>query len=165
MASDPVFAERLNKLLTESLLTYGKQLTPVLQAQFPDTNQQPPIEDDSKNLAVVTNGETLPLGQPRSDIEAQKNGGEMNPELMSEVSSLLVSIGYILSKDGIVPDKFNTQAVLEFLNRHFPQNANVPCDINQPPIEGATEVIQQENPLYESRQLLEKSWIKKQCQK
>jgi hypothetical protein len=158
--SDPIFADHIKKVMNEGVLAYGTQLTPVVQASFPSSQQLP-----SDNMQVVTNGETAPIDAPRTDVCQQNQGQQPNAETMSEVSSLLVSIGYILSKDGIVPDKFNTSAVLEFLNKHFPAQANVPCDVDTPPQQPSGEITQTiepvQNPLMESRKILEKRWIVK----
>lgn len=153
---DPEFAKRISTLINENVLQYGTQLTPVVQAEFPSTG----IPSD--NMQNVTCGETKPLGEPREDENAAV-GKVPNEEVMSEISSLLVTIGFILSKEGCVPDKFNTSAIVTFLSKHFPQNANVPQDIDQPPVEGGAVIPAQpvSNPLMESRQILEKQWTKK----
>lgn len=153
---DTEFAKRIHSLINENVLQYGTQLTPVVQANFPST------ETPSTDQMNVTTGETKPLGEPREDLQAQQQGFvQPNEEVMAEVSSLLISIGFILSKDGCIPDKFNTAATLAFLNKHFPQNANVPCDVDQPPQQPEGGLIPSANPLMESRQILVKHWTKK----
>lgn len=113
---DAIFSKRINELLKENFLTYGTQLTPVQQAEWPA------IKPGAEQINV-TSGETTPLDAPRTDIEIQNAGnvGGLNGEAMGEVSSLLISIGYLLSKEGIVPDKFDIQAVVKFLNDNFNQ--------------------------------------------
>ena len=130
-----IFSKQLQKRLNESL-GYGMQNTPVQELSFPDTsvqNEPNPANDQ----IIVTQGETKPIGEPREDMAAQKQGGTLNSEVVSEISSLLVSIGYILSKEGIVPDKFNTDAVLTVLNTHFKQMTPV---TQQPPCETVVPV-------------------------
>lgn len=165
--ADEVFAKRLQTIMNEDYAVYGKQLTPVMQAEFPNTSA-PSEETPNTAQTTVTNGETTEINAPRSDVQAQQSTCQLNPETMGEISSLLVTIGYILSKESIVPDKFNTGAVVEFLSKHFPANANVPNDIATPPSETAIEPLQgipqemllQKSAMYESRQLLEKRWKK-----
>lgn len=176
--ADEIFAKRLQTIMNEDFAVYGKQLTPVLQAEFPNTSAAPSEETPNTAQTTVTNGETTEINAPRSDIQAQQGSCQLNPETMGEISSLLVTIGYILSKESIVPDKFNTGAVVEFLSKHFPANANVPNDIATPPTETALEpglpvsseqqpvqgipqeMLSQKSAMYESRQLLEKRWKK-----
>lgn len=171
--ADEVFAKRLQSIMNESFPSYGKQLTPIVQAEFPTSAPQTEIPSTSQQ--VVTNGETTEINAPRADVQAQQGACQLNPETMGEISSLLVTIGYILSKESIVPDKFNTGAVVEFLGKHFPANANVPSDVAVPPTETAIEptetvgpgmggipqeMLLQKSAMYESRQLLEKRWKK-----
>jgi hypothetical protein len=170
------FAKQLQKRLDESL-GYGMKNTPIQELSFPDAgmNPQPPIEQNPANdQTIVTQGETKQIDAPREDIAAQKQGGPLNAEVVSEISSLLISIGYILSKEGIVPDKFNTDAVLTVLNTHFkavpPVTQEPPCenmdaitDISQTPQVNAEAPamanISFQNPMVnaymESRKLLE----------
>lgn len=122
------FKTQLQKKLNEALISYGSNLTPVQQLQFPETT---PSVNPADNQTVVTNGETTPINEPRTDINAEKQGGLINNEVLGEISSLLVSIGYILSKESIVPDKWNTMAVLDFLNTHFKQE-EIPVDKTTP---------------------------------
>lgn len=171
--ADEVFAKRLQTIMNEDFAVYGKQLTPVVQAEFPNTSA-PSEETPNTAQTTVTNGETTEINAPRSDMQAQQGSCQLNPETMGEISSLLVTIGYILSKESIVPDKFNTGAVVEFLSKHFPANANVPNDIATPPTETSSaiepaqqpvqgipqDVLMQKSAMYESRQLLEKRWKK-----
>lgn len=137
--TDPKFAERLQTIMKESpgMLSYGKQLTPVTQASWPITKpeeqSQEPVEQSSNDVPsssqkTITNGETTKLGEPRSDLDAQV--GKVNNEIMGEVGSLLISIGYILSKEGIVPDKFNVAGILTFLNDKF-KDVNIPSPTEQ----------------------------------
>ena len=134
------FSDQIKKKLNEAI-GYGYTQTPVQHLSFPETpiivkQDNNPIADqqDSTNeipsdsQVVVTNSETTPIEEPRSDIEAQKQETEqLNSELAGEISSLLITIGFLLSKEGIVPDKFNTSAVIEFLNKHFKQKDSPAC--------------------------------------
>jgi hypothetical protein len=49
---------------------------------------------------------------------------------MGEIGSLLITIGHLLAKDGLVSDKFNTPEVLAFLSTNFKVVA-----VEQPPVE------------------------------
>jgi hypothetical protein len=136
--SNEKFAEQLRNKLNEAL-NYGTQDTPVQKLSFPEPTSTPTnLGIPSDTQVNVTNGETKALGEPRSDLELQKQGGPIDAELTSEISSLLISIGYLLSKESIVPDKFNVPAVLDFLNTHFKQkeicaNPEIVADVEIPP--------------------------------
>lgn len=114
------FAKGIRDRLNETFNYGNPQDTPIAQAQFPEL-------PSAANQTLVTVGETKPIDEPRDDIAMQKQGGEVNSEVIAEISSLLVSIGYILSKESVVPDKFNIPAVLDFLNTHFKQADPVEC--------------------------------------
>lgn len=139
MAHDKDFADKLAKLMQEQL-AYGTQLTPVQQASWPSEIAQP---KDNTAQTTVTNGETTPLGAPRSDLAAQDGCPDsVNSEAMGEIASLLISIGYILSKEGVLPDKFNMQGAVKFLNDKF-GSVTPPITQDAPPEEvevSATEV-------------------------
>jgi hypothetical protein len=163
---DPVFSDRVSKLLQEQFLTYGTQLTPVQQAAWPEPEKQEEVPSGSE-MTNVTDGSATKLGEPRQDLAAQNAGnvGGLNPEAMGEVSSLLISIGYILSKEGIVPDKFNMQAIAKFLGDNFSQvcapTAEAPPEGGVPPV--AIEEPQKPDmmaPYMESRKLLESRFKK-----
>lgn len=165
--SNKIFAENIRKRLDEQF-GFGTKNQPVQELSFPDTTpvKSPETTLPSDNQTVVTNGETTPITEPREDLNAQKQGGTVNPEALGEISSLLVSIGYILSKESIVPDKFDTAAIVNFLNTHFKKVDPVTM---QPPTDNACGEVAQvtaimpsqyENPqvnaIYEARQLLDK---------
>ena len=131
------FSDQLKKRLDEAMgFGFVQKSMPIQQMNFPEPtksidlmkgdvqpeqNEQPPASTQT----VVTNSETTPINEPRSDIEAQNQSTEqVNSELAGEISSLLITIGFLLSKEGIVPDKFNTGAVIEFLNKHFKQKVS-----------------------------------------
>ncbi len=113
------FANRIKKLMTEAgyqAYGYGKQNSPVQTAVWPDTSSEP--APSSVPSATVTDGSTTPMGEPRSDMQAQENGGDMSAqEVMGEVASLLISIGFILQQAGLVTDKYDTQGVIGFLTQ------------------------------------------------
>lgn len=112
--ADEIFSKRLQSLLKEQVLTYGsQQSTPVCQLSWPTEKPLP-----SDNIDVVTNGETTPIDVPRTDLQMQSKTS-LNSEALGEVSSLLISIGYILSKEGILTDKYNLQAISKYLNDKF----------------------------------------------
>lgn len=107
--ADKEFAARINKLLKEHA-SYGQQLTPVQSATWPEPS----------NGAVVTNGDTTQMGEPRADMQQQANGGnDLDQECVGEIASLLLSIGYILATKGLVADKFNVETTLAFLQDNF----------------------------------------------
>lgn len=117
MAYNEKFSLSLRAKLDEAL-NYGTHETPVQQLAFPEPTSSG-IPSDTQT--VVTQGETKPLGEPREDMECQKQGGPVDSEVLQEINSLLISIGYLLSKESIVPDKFNIPAILDFLSTHFNQ--------------------------------------------
>ena len=143
------FSDQIKKKLNEAIgFGYNTSQTPIQHLSFPETssiilkNDNPSIQNDvipSDSQVVVTNSETTPIDEPRSDIEAQNQSTEqVDSELAIEISSLLITIGFLLSKEGIVQDKFNTSAVIEFLNKHFKQKESPACsDIpSELPIDG-----------------------------
>lgn len=162
------FSDQLKSRMDEALgYTLGKPNTPIQPVSFPDSGpsmQQNPANDQT----IVTQGETKPMGEPREDLAAQNGCGQLNSETISEISSLLVSIGYILSKEGVVPDKFNTDAVLKVLTTHFQPSTPVtqeppmetpPVEVAQTPIAEPVANLTYSNPMVnaymESRKLLE----------
>lgn len=157
---DPVFASKLSKLISEQVM-YGKQLTPIEHANWP--SQETPSSTDQQN---VTTGETTPIDQS-TEIEKPENAGNvggLNPEAMGEVASLLISIGYILSKEGIVPDKFDIKGVLSFLSGNV---NSVPTPTQETPPEGNSNVchdggisMDELQPYMEARKLLESKFKK-----
>lgn len=168
--ADKDFADKVSKLLKEhGYRTYGTQPMPVENAVWPEgqPESQPPVEEvpptdevpPGSQQSVVTNGETTPIDQPRSDVAAQQNGGELDADTMSEVGSLLITIGFILTQKGYVADKFNTPEVLGFLQQNFKE---VP-GVDVPPAEGcgapeampAQPMVPQVQSYMEQRKLLE----------
>lgn len=168
--ADKNFAEKVSKILNEhGYRTYGTQQMPVEQAVWPESEpvEQPPVEEvpqtdevpPGSQQAVVTNGETKPIDEPRTDVAAQQNGGELDADTMSEVGSLLITIGFILTQKGYVQDKFNTPEVLGFLQQNFKEVPNV----DVPPAEGCgapeavpeQPVMQPVQSYMEQRKLLE----------
>jgi hypothetical protein len=117
MAGDKDFGKRIEALLKEHA-SYGVQHTPVQSANWPDTSV--PNVEAPKDGTVVTNGETAPIDQPRSDLEQQANGGEpLDQECVGEIASLLLTIGYILQSKGLIDDKFNVETTISFLEDNF----------------------------------------------
>jgi hypothetical protein len=120
------FADRVAELMKEN--GYGafgamRNQMPVQQAQWPVT--EPAVEPEQADevppgsqSTVVTNGETTPMGEPRTDVAVQ-NGTSLDSDTMGEVGSLLITIGHLLAKDKLVSDKFNTPEVLAFLSTNF----------------------------------------------
>jgi len=131
------FSKKLQQKLNEQL-GFGKPDMPIQAVNFPQTTGGLPQETNDVPPAStnVTDGsEVKPISEPRDDVAAQKQGGEVNSEVLGEISSLLVTIGFLLSKEGIVPDKFNTGGVVDFLNTHFKQ---IPPVTEQPPCDDVT---------------------------
>jgi hypothetical protein len=130
---DEKFNKRLKELMSESgYQSYGKRDLPVREQVWPNVNNQtPPIEQqeipnqdqvsaEMTPKATVTSGETTPIDQPRDDI-AQQNGdvSEDQAEVLGEISSLLITIGFILQSNGVTEDKFDFDGTLDFLNQTF----------------------------------------------
>lgn len=131
------FADRLNKLVTEGVYGFGAKMLPVDTAAWPNTTAEPaPVQEPevvaneplpSSTQSVVTNGETTPMGEPRADIAASNTGvGKMDDEAMTEVASLLLTIGFIMQKAGCIADKYNIDEVLEHLNQYFAPCCDTP---------------------------------------
>lgn len=157
------FSNRINKLIKEQVYGFGVKMTPVEKATWPDTSSD---QEDipSTNQSVVTSGDTTPLGEPRDDVAASNTGAQhSDPETMAEVSSLLITIGHILAKDGLVNDKFDTCGVIEFLNTKFKSNPlaqqelpvqqdNLPAVVPQPQADVMSpQTYMEERKLLESR--------------
>lgn len=126
------FSKRLQDKLNEQL-GFGQPNIPIQSIEFPQTTGGLPKDNVPPVTSTVTDGsEVTPIDTPREDVAAQKQGGEVNSEVLGEISSLLITIGFLLSKEGIVPDKFNTSGVVDFLNTHFKQittpATEPPCD-------------------------------------
>jgi hypothetical protein len=104
------FSKKISKLMNEQgYQSYGTQNTPVEQKVWPDTSSGQP------NLSSVTDGSTTPMGAPRSDMNAQENGGEVDNEVMGEIASLLITMGFILQQAGVITDKYDTKGIIDFL--------------------------------------------------
>jgi len=123
--ADKNFAERISKLLNENGYSrgYGTQNMPVSNAEWPSSENPNGLESqdsvpDGSQQTTVTNGDTTVIGEPRDDLAAQ-DGSDFDPNTMTEVGSLLITIGFILANSGHVSDKYDTPAVLEFLQTHF----------------------------------------------
>lgn len=150
--SNSLFKTELNKKLNEAIFGDQNGMLPILQPQIIDHVITPE--------PVVTNSETTALGEPRSDLESQKQGGEINPEVLSEVLSLLISIGFIFSKEGILPDKYNIPGILDLLNTHYNKSDITTIVPDGEQIDQATVEIQPQqgiiNAMLESRKMLDK---------
>jgi hypothetical protein len=152
MSKNDNFSKALEKKLVEAF-EYAKPANEELPLQIASFNVFDSAINDqpeaSQNLAkvdpvspVVTSGETAELGAVRQDKASEESmkASSIDPQALSEISSLLASIGYILNKEGIVSSKFDTNAVCEFLNSNFmavgePKlDDTVPC----PPDDGTT---------------------------
>jgi hypothetical protein len=142
MSENEEFRKLVEKLMNESgyqAYAYGKQNTPVQQAVWPDTSLGGQAQQDAANQVNVTDGSTTELGAPRADLQAQENGGEssLDPEVMGEVASLLISIGFVLQSAGIVTDKYDTAGITSFLTDNFSQlSMGNPTDDIEVDIEG-----------------------------
>jgi hypothetical protein len=66
---------------------------------------------------IMTAGETAPMGVERQDEY------NVRDDTMSEIASLLVTMGHVLQKDRIVPDKFDIPKILEYLMHNFQENS------------------------------------------
>jgi hypothetical protein len=134
MSHKEEFSKKIQSLLNEyGYSGFGMQLLPTQNAEWPgsadippESNAEPEVEvPPSTNQVTVTSGETTPIDEPRQDLAMQNSGKVLDPESMTEISSLLITIGFILSNSGNVPDKFDTPAVLEFLQKNFSKKIDV----------------------------------------
>ncbi|MFW6130758.1 MAG: hypothetical protein ACOC56_06180, partial [Atribacterota bacterium] len=73
---------------------------------------QEPIDP---NRPIVTSGETTPFGTERAD----QINYEIKDDNISEVASLLVTIGHILQSQRLIPSKFDIPLILKFINHNF----------------------------------------------
>jgi hypothetical protein len=177
--SNKDFAKSLQLKLQESG-AFGYQpsvpVTPVVQAEWPSKNNEIP----SSTMSVVTNGETTPIDEPRTDIAAQNNATNINEEVKGEVASLLISIGYILSQAGAITDKYDYPAIVSFLSNNFnvasanpvPQEAPTDTEVDAVAVDDRSdengEEVEVTEPndkpfiqtYMESRRLIEKKIIK-----
>lgn len=76
---------------------------------------QEPIDP---NRPIETSGETLPFGTERSDVNY-----EVKDDNISEIASLLVTIGHILQSERLIPNKFDIPMIIKFINHNF-QNSS-----------------------------------------
>jgi len=133
---DKSFQSRLRKLAEQSFgyPVYGIPTEEIPGQTVDDVNDDTSVGGgivngvvpDSTAQTTVTNGDTTPIDEPRSDVEASSTDGNQNEieDAHAEISSLLITIGYILQSKGIVSDKFNTSEVVGYINTNFGQIQN-----------------------------------------
>lgn len=78
-------------------------------------NDRFPVGSADPHKDYVSTGETTPFGMERSD-DVDYVGRD---DTKAEIASLLVTIGHILQKDRLVPNKFEMPMIMEYLNRTF----------------------------------------------
>jgi len=125
---DPNALAKLEQL--RSIVEVPSGVEGVEQIEGPDefnpyTSVQPPSiareqRDHQEGQAdptkpITTHGETMPYGMERSD-EVDYTGLD---DSLGEIASLLVTIGHILKKDRIIPNKFEVPMILNYLNHNF----------------------------------------------
>ena len=78
-----------------------------------DQNTEFPVDSVEPTEPVSTSGETLPFGAERADEY------EGRDDVANELASLLVTMGHILHKERLIPNKFDVPLVLDYLNHTF----------------------------------------------
>jgi len=197
--TDKAFQTRLRKIISEQSFGYPVYGVPSeeIPGQTVDDIQQDAetaggavvgVVPDSTGQTTVTNGETTPIDEPRSDVESSSTNGNGNEvdDANAEVSSLLITIGYILQGKGVVSDKFNTSDVVAYINTNFgkiqnalpgPQDDGVEIDavavgtpdiavppsipVQPPAIPGQEVPKPGMQPYFEGRRLLESKRMKR----
>jgi hypothetical protein len=96
-------------------------MLPVEYSQFPSSQNTPQETPTTEPLKpIITQGETTELNQPREDKQLETNTDQTAPsEIIAEIGSLLISIGYILASNKLIDDKYNKTQVLDYLNKQF----------------------------------------------
>jgi hypothetical protein len=108
------FAKRLESLMKESgYQSYGTQHAPVQQKHWPT------MKEDEKDPSQVTPGnpplKVVPEDETPGETVVDDMEAQSNDDVAGAISSLFISMGYILQQAGVLEDKYDTDGIISFL--------------------------------------------------